>query len=155
MNTIALVALLSIGCPMHDKHTAVDARHDTMGFSHAVSRHTFRLTPDGGAIELRAKNGSDRATVSAIRKHLREIARDFERGDFSTPEMIHAGTPDGVPVMLERRHHIRYRYENIDTGGRVRIVTRDEAARHAVHAFLRFQIDEHRTGDPGVVEQAN
>lgn len=141
MKTFVIVALLI--CPLHEKHMAVNARHDTLGFSHKESAHTFRSTAGGGVIELRATKDSDRATISAIRKHLREIARDFERGDFSTPEMIHAGTPDGVPVMLERRAHIRYRFETIDGGGRVLITTRDKAAIDAIHAFLRFQISEH------------
>ncbi|PYR73529.1 MAG: hypothetical protein DMF86_20265 [Acidobacteria bacterium] len=32
--------------------------------------------------------------------------------------------------------------------GRVRITTKDARALEAVHAFLRYQIKEHRTGDP-------
>jgi hypothetical protein len=34
------------------------------------------------------------------------------------------------------------------TGGRLRITTTDTEALKAIHQFLTFQIDDHRTGDP-------
>jgi hypothetical protein len=37
------------------------------------------------------------------------------------------------------------------TGGRVDIATSDPAALAAVHQFLKFQIAEHKTGDPTTV----
>jgi hypothetical protein len=148
-------------CPLHAQHMAaaaqkhgdaVDERHDTMGFSHDVSKHTFRLTAGGGAIELRALDARDGETVRAIRTHLRKIARDFEKGDFSTPEFIHGGAPDGVAVMIERKGSIGYRFETLPDGALVIISSKDRDAIAAVHQFLRFQIDEHRTGDSGAVE---
>ena len=36
----------------------------------------------------------------------------------------------------------------------MRIVTRDAQAVSAVHAFLHFQIEDHRTGDSGVVQRS-
>ena len=36
----------------------------------------------------------------------------------------------------------------VGAGGKVVIETEDTAARDALHDFLRFQIREHRTGDP-------
>lgn len=135
-------------CPNHAVH--VDARGDSahgMGFSHEKTRHTFRLFADGGAIEVRADDAADAESIGQIRDHLRTIARSFAAGDFSRPAYIHDRLPDGADVMKERRASIDYRYEEIERGGRVRIATRDAAALAAVHRFLRFQIDEHRTGD--------
>ena len=39
-------------------------------------------------------------------------------------------------------------YVETAKGGRVDIVTSDPAALAAVHQFLKFQIAEHKTGDP-------
>lgn len=39
-------------------------------------------------------------------------------------------------------------YEDLERGGRVRITTEDPTAQAAVHAFLKAQIADHRTGDP-------
>jgi hypothetical protein len=67
--------------------------------------------------------------------------------------LIHAQTPPGAPVMKRLKAAIQYQFENTERGGRVRIATRNAAARAAIHEFLRFQIADHRTGDSGKVEQ--
>jgi hypothetical protein len=61
---------------------------------------------------------------------------------------IHDTQPPGINVMKERRAQMTFRYENIDKGGKVVIQTSDTAAREALHDFLKFQIREHKTGDP-------
>ena len=43
---------------------------------------------------------------------------------------------------------IRYEYEETERGARVRITTANVEALSAVHEFLRFQIEDHETGDP-------
>jgi hypothetical protein len=43
---------------------------------------------------------------------------------------------------------IDWNYEETATGGRVRITTKDARALAAIHEFLKFQIEDHRTGDP-------
>ena len=157
-------------CPMHAKHMAaangghvqadgsaehgadVDGRHDTFGMSHATSTHSFRLFADGGAIELRANDGSDRAAVDAIRAHLQQVAAQFRKADFSTPAFVHGYRPDGVARMERARAAIDYRYESLDRGGRIRITTKSAEARSAIHDFLRFQVTEHRTANTGRVE---
>ena len=148
-------------CPMHAQHaaqhtaqhTAVDHRGDAvMGFSHEKTKHSFRLLRDGGAVEVRANDASDAESVAAIRGHLQEIAKDFAESDFAKPREIHGREPDGVAVMKELGDAVSYRYEETERGGRVRILTRDARGVEAVHAFLRFQIGDHRTGDAGKVE---
>lgn len=142
-------------CPMHAQHmaaaNAVDQRHDTFGFSHEGSKHTFRLLANGGAIELRATDG-DSKTVAAIRSHIKEIAAEFREGDYSKPKFVHERFPDGVETMRERRRSIQYRFEELPEGARIVISTKDAQALDAVHRFLRFQIADHRTGDPLEVE---
>ena len=150
-------------CPMHAQHTAadgsaghgaaVDGRHDTFGMSHATSTHSFRLFADGGAIELRANDAADQATVDAIRTHLRQVAEQFKNADFSTPAFVHGYRPDGVAQMERARRDIGYRYESLDRGGRIRITTKSAQALAAIHDFLRFQVTEHRTANTGEVEE--
>jgi hypothetical protein len=43
---------------------------------------------------------------------------------------------------------IQYAFHETPAGGEVRIVTGDKQALAGVHEFLRYQIREHRTGDP-------
>lgn len=139
---------------MADDHAVnVDTRGDhAMGFSHEKSAHHFRLLSDGGAIEVVANEPTDSATRDEIRVHLSHIAQMFTAGDFQVPMFIHDKVPPGVPVMESRRAAIAYTFEPLPTGGRVRIATADKDALEAIHQFLEFQIDDHRTGDSKTVE---
>ena len=135
--------------PSTARREAVDHRHDdTTGVSHGASVHHFVLAPDGGAIQLEATDDADVATRDRIREHLRAIATAFAAGDFSMPRRIHDQAPPGVETMTERAAAIRYAFHPTDRGGQVTIATDDAAALSAVHAFLRFQIADHGTGDP-------
>jgi hypothetical protein len=124
-----------------------------MGFDHEKTTHHFRLTKDGGVIEVTANSAEDTASRDAIRGHLGRIAKMFSEGNFEAPMLIHARVPPGVPVMKERKAAIRWTHEEIPTGGRVIAATKDPEALGAVHAFLRFQIEDHRTGDPVEVQK--
>jgi hypothetical protein len=119
-----------------------------MGFDLDATSHHFTLTPSGGSIEVTVKNEEDVAMIAAVRSHLRSIAADFARGDFDKPFQTHAEIPPGVPEMQKRRQKITYRYVALPQGGAVRIDTKDARTLDAVHAFLRYQINEHRTSDP-------
>jgi hypothetical protein len=143
-------------CPMmHDHaagkdhhHAAVDQHGDmAMGFSHDKTTHHFRLGSEGGAIEVTANTQSDTDSVAAIRSHLAHIASMFGDGDFSTPMFVHDTVPPGVTTMKLLKGKIRYNYELIDAGGRVRIESGDPVAVAAIQDFLRFQIADHQTGD--------
>ncbi len=48
---------------------------------------------------------------------------------------------------------IRFTFEEIESGGRVRITTADPEALMSVHEFVRYQITEHRTGDPLTIQK--
>ena len=50
--------------------------------------------------------------------------------------------------MQELKGEIKYNFEEIDRGAAVRISTKNPTALKAIHEFLRFQIKEHKTGDP-------
>jgi len=119
-----------------------------MGFDQDKTAHHFLLTADGGIIEVGVSDPSDTANRDAIRSHLKEIAREFARGDFTRPFATHNEIPPGVKAMQQRSGSIAFRYEDTASGGRVVIRTADRRARTAVQEFLRYQIREHATGDP-------
>jgi hypothetical protein len=131
------------------RHEEMNKRGDhTMGFSHDKTAHHFRLKDDGGVIEVTAISADDEASRDHIRQHLKRIARMFSDGNFSAPMFIHGRTPPGVETMKRSKAEIKYQYEEIDLGAKVRITTANAEAVKAVHDFLRFQIQDHRTGDP-------
>lgn len=126
----------------------VNARGDQgMGFSHEKTTHHFHLLPDGGAIEIQSNEPTDAASQEAIRQHLAMIAVKFSQGDFAIPMFIHARVPSGVETMKRLNSKITYEAENTGRGAQLRITTHDAEALTAIHSFLRFQIQDHQTGD--------
>jgi hypothetical protein len=130
-------------------HAGVDARGDhAMGFEHDKTTHHFLMRKDGGLIQITANDPKDAASRDAIRAHLPHIAKMFSEGDFEAPMFIHDTQPPGVPTLKRLKSFVRYRYEPIEGGGRVRITTKNPEAVAAVHDFFRMQIRDHSTGDP-------
>lgn len=149
-------------CPLHAQHQAqaqehaghaghfagVDRRGDeVMGFSHQATAHHFLIEPEGGTIQVDIKDPEDIESLRQIRTHLAEVARQFAAADFSMPREIHDRVLPGVPEMIERKEAIAWRFEEMETGGKVVIRTSDPAAVAAIHEFLKAQIGDHRTGD--------
>jgi hypothetical protein len=150
---LAGFAVLTLGqaSGLSDQQRAagVDQRGDQgMGFSHTLTGHHFRLLRDGGAIEVEANRADGEASKAAIREHMKMIAGMFSRGDFSLPMFIHDTVPPGIEVMKRLKGQITYTEQNTAQGAQVRIITKNPDALAAVHEFLRFQIKDHRTGDP-------
>jgi len=142
-------------CPMHAQHLAQQAHRavveshgdEAMGFPHDKTTHHFRMTPDGGAVEVSVNDPNDKPNTEAIRAHLSHITMMFGDGDFSIPTFIHDGVPPGVTTMKLMKSAIHYTYEKMPSGGRIRIKSDDPIAVAAIHDFVRFQIREHQTGD--------
>jgi hypothetical protein len=117
-------------CPMHTEHMKEASQHqadvekhgdDAMGFPHDKTTHHFRLNSDGGAIEVPANDTKDSQNMQAIRSHLTYIVTMFSNGEFPIPMFVHDQVPPGVPVMKEQRAEIAYPFEELPSGGRVRI----------------------------------
>ena len=156
---ILTVAILVSATPIaaqhsHSAHAAMDARGTkAMGFDQARATHHFVLMEDGGRIEIDAKDKNDADTRTRIAKHLENISQQFKAGDFAIPHETHGEVPPGVAAMTTLRADIDYKFESTPAGGRVIITARSAAAIEAVHAFLRYQIAEHHTGDPSTVRR--
>ncbi len=151
--TVLALALSSAAQEHHHDHNAMNARGEkAMGFSQTATTHHFRLLPDGGFVQVEANDAGDTMDRDHIRMHLRMQAKKFAAGDFGAPELTHNRVPPGVPEMQKLKSSIRYRYEELDRGGRLRITSKDPAAVAAIHDFLKFQIEDHQTGDPTVVK---
>lgn len=142
-----------------DPHAQMNARGaQVMGFDQMKTTHHFLLFADGGAIDVSANDKNDgrdemMATRDAIRDHLPHIAMMFGAGDFSNPMLIHGSNVPGTKELAALKTKVVYKYLDTERGGRVNITTADPAALAALHAFLRFQIADHKTGDSGKIEK--
>jgi hypothetical protein len=149
----AALACGAAGFAQDAHHQAVDQRGDhAMGFSHEKTTHHFRLYKDGGAIEVTANDGKDTESRDQIQMHLGHIVTMFAAGNFQAPMLVHDKVPPGVPVLEKLKGDVDYRFTKTERGGTIRITTKNAQALAAVHEFLRFQIADHRTGDPAEVK---
>jgi hypothetical protein len=145
---VALAASSSVAQHEHHDHDAMNARGEkAMGFSQTATTHHFTLLPDGGFVQVQANDPNDTANRDHIRMHLQMQAKRFAAGDFSASEMTHDRVLPGTPQMQTLKSAITYKYEEIERGGRLRISSKDTAAISAIHDFLKFQIEDHKTGD--------
>jgi hypothetical protein len=136
----------SSGSP-HGQHDMMAAGNRAMGFDQARTFHHFRLLARGGVVEVHVNDPGDTKSAQQIAAHLEHVSRQFAAGNFAASAATHGEPPPGVATLQKRADRVRYRFEPTAVGGRVRIVTDDAEALDALHAFLRYQIREHRTGD--------
>ena len=141
--------------PADQKHYEDVNKHGdmAMGFSHMKTTHHFGLTPSGGFIQVQASDATDTTSRDQIRMHLQHITQAFKNGDFAAPEMTHSRVPPGVPTMQRLKSVISYKYVETKAGGEVLISTANPEGLKAIHEFLRFQIEDHRTGDKSDVQK--
>jgi len=66
--------------------------------------------------------------------------------------LVHDRVPPGVPPLQRLKADVQYRFEQTDRGATIRIETANPEALKALHEFLRFQIEDHKTGDPSTVK---
>jgi len=132
-----------------------------VGFSLAELARLLRAR-DRGHPPCREVRDLARQKLSDVGQQLEDLARFREalqgivsEGNFDAPMLIHDRIPPGVSTLKRKKSRIDWKFEETESGGRVRIRTRDPEALAAIHEFLRFQIEDHRTGDPTEIDAAN
>jgi hypothetical protein len=123
-----------------------------MGVDQYTSTHKFDALPNGGRIEL-VRDTADAAGVAQIRAHIRDIAKAFSTGDFSTPEFVHMSEVPGTRVMREKRAVITYEPRDVPRGAELVIRTTDPEALRAIHDFMAYQRSEHHAEGMGAMKR--
>src|SRR5215475_6253745 len=90
------------------------------------SSKRFLLDKKGGAIEVRTAHPDDQQTREAVRRELRNEARNW--------------IPFATAAMQRYKYQIKYLYEKTAQGGRIRIVAKSPEAVLAVQDFLRSKM---------------
>jgi hypothetical protein len=134
--------------PVHDHQSQMNARGEhVMGFSQEKTTHHFELTYDGGVIDVRANDIKDTESRDEIRNHFRHISHMFADGNFTDPMLVHAINVPGTAVMKQRKDDLHWQFVETARGARLVITADNKPALDALHEFLRFQIEDHKTGD--------
>ncbi len=140
-----LAAALTFG---QDHQAMVNEHGDhVMGFSHEKTTHHFELHYDGGVIDVRANDVKDTESRDQIRSHFHHIAQMFANGNFNVLMLVHGTTVAGTETMTRLKDQLHWDLQETPRGARIVITADYKEALDAVHQFLRFQIEDHKTGD--------
>jgi hypothetical protein len=133
------------GSPDDGAFAQVQSRgHVAMGVDQYTSTDRFESLPDGGRITL-VRDRDDPAGVTQIRAHMVAIGAAFRRGDFTVPGFVHDRAVPGTATMAARQSRISYIADTVPHGGSLRILSTDSVAISAIHQFLAFQRQDHRS----------
>ena len=149
---VSIFSVLVLGFPFVAFAQKADKDANLMLFDQDKTTHHFYLLKNGGAVELSAKDPADKSTIDAIQKHLASQAKSFEKGNFDMPAAEKGKVPDGVNTMKKLRKEITFEVMQMDAGAALRMFSVNTQARQAIQDFLKFQIEEHHTGDPTEVQ---
>jgi hypothetical protein len=71
----------------------------------------------------------------------------FAAGNFKVPMLVHSVDVPGTATMTRLKDQLHWELVETPRGARINIVADNIEALDAVHEFLRFQIEDHQTGD--------
>ncbi|BCZ81811.1 hypothetical protein PTKU64_54860 [Paraburkholderia terrae] len=117
---------------------------EVMPFSLKATTHIFTKSDDGGNQQVIAKDPSDSGQIRLIRKHLREIQTQFQRGDFSGPARTHgADMPGLAQLKAATPGQISITYKDIKGGGELTYRSDDPNLVSSLHAWFDAQLSDH------------
>ena len=145
---VLLISAPVLAAAQSDHQSMMNQNGDhVMGFSHEKTTHHFELTYDGGIIDVRANDVRDAESRDQIRSHFRHIAQMFADGNFNAPMLVHGRDVPGTQTMAKLKDQLHWDLEETARGARLVVTADTRPALDAVHDFLRFQIQDHNTGD--------
>jgi hypothetical protein len=148
IRTAAFFVLGAVLAFSQDHQAMVNEHGDhVMGFSHEKTTHHFELNYDGGIIDVRANDVKDTESRDQIRNHFHHITQMFADGNFNAPMLVHGTTVPGTATMTRLKDQLHWELQETPRGARIKITADDKPALDAVHEFLRFQIEDHKTVD--------
>jgi hypothetical protein len=148
IRTAAFFALGAALAFSQDHQAMVNEHGDhVMGFSHEKTTHHFELNYDGGVIDVRVNDVKDIENRDLIRGHFQHIAQMFAAGNFNAPMLVHGVAVPGTAIMNRLKDQLHWNLQETPRGARITVMADNKEALDAVHEFLRFQIEDHKTGD--------
>jgi hypothetical protein len=115
--------------------------------SERVNRH-FYVLKNGGAVEVTVKDPSDESTIKAIQAHLKKESDLWTKGNFDTVTAAYGRAPEGALQLKKLRDNVTFAVVQEENGAVIRMLTVNPQAKSAIHDYLKFQIDQLKTGDP-------
>lgn len=127
------------------RHADVAAKGSiVMPFDLKATTHIFSKTSDGGIQQVVVKHQKDKAQITLIRTHLKEIQGQFFKGDFAGPSTIHGDAMPGLDDLKKAKPgEISIDYKEITGGAELVYKTGDANLVMALHHWFDAQLADH------------
>ena len=117
---------------------------DVMPFALNATTHIFTKTKTGGIQQVVTKSAKDAGQIGLIREHLKEIAAQFSKGDFSAPSHIHGDDMPGLAELTKADPSaIKVQYREIKSGASISYTTNNRELIKALHKWFDAQLSDH------------
>jgi hypothetical protein len=145
MTTAILLAQnLSIAADKTRQEVVAERGPDIMPFDLKATTHIFTKTPAGGIQQVVVKNANDAKQTGLIREHLKKIAAQFSKGEFSGPTHIHGAEMPGLAELkAAQTTEIKIQYREITTGAEIIYTTKNQKLVTALHNWFDAQLADH------------
>jgi hypothetical protein len=115
-----------------------------MPFELAATSHLFTKNRNGGLQQVLVRNPKDKEQLRLVRSHLREIAGQFQAGDFSAPARIHGEAMPGLAQLKQAKPgEITVHYRELHNGAQIRYATSNPALVPVLHQWFDAQLSDH------------
>lgn len=143
LNILFNTSIVSAAAPSRQAEVSVRGAN-VMPFELKATTHLFSKKKDGGVQQVVAKNPKDQTQIRLIREHLKQIAVQFTKGDFSGPIHIHGSSMPGLNDLKRAKSgEIRVSYQNLSDGGQIEYTTANAPLIAALHQWFDAQLSDH------------
>lgn len=142
---ISSIATAAIAAPETTRQEAIAERGvEVMPFDLKATTHIFTKSKTGGIQQVIAKDVSDAPQIRLVRAHLKEIAGQFAKGDFSGPAHIHGADMPGLAELKQARpSEIKVQYRETKAGAELIYSTKKPELVSALHEWFDAQLADH------------
>ena len=117
--------------------------HTVMPFEMEKTIHVFRMTEQGGVMQVVTRNDSASDQVPLIRQHLQHEAAKFGKGNFADPANLHGTAMPGLKELQDSAGKVDVRYHELPNGAEIGFSTADAHLLTAIHRWFGAQLSEH------------
>jgi hypothetical protein len=128
-----------------DRQAEVEGRGaEVMPFSLAKTQHQFTKTESGGIQRVISLDPKNQEQIRLIRQHLKQMAENFKRGDYTGPESIHGPDMPALAEMRSARHgSLQITYLAEPSGASLTFHANNARLIKAIHEWFDAQVQDH------------
>jgi hypothetical protein len=132
------------------KEDVEQRRQELVPYDPKQALETFSKTVHGGVLHVVTK-ADNPEQVKLIQDHLKKMAEEFRKGDFSSTMRMHGTDMPGLQQLKSAAaDDIRYEYKPLSNGAQIHFSTEYPQYVQALHEWLDAQAKDH--GNPQVPE---